>query len=293
MGYVIDGFTRMSQERSLYIEKGKIRYTGSHLDRLSKVRLNYSGFTIAEGKVTLCDSSHFKSSQAMSEIQIKEYLKKGCTTLIVPVPVFYERQVDDRLTQQRKRLAQTPLDYLIAVRMPLKKITERLIRRLKKEGITLLCLRAKSVQEMQEIPWQRIAEAMFPKRMMIVIEPTVSYNDKKARKDIYQAWDHVAKVYRLNTFFPLPNVLSPLPGILLKRLGLYPQKGRLQIGSDADYLMFHDSEKTRLTPDVIVCSGKIIKAGNKWHLYSRKGKELSNLIPEKFLSIRDVYTYSD
>ncbi|SDY87546.1 hypothetical protein SAMN05421736_10453 [Evansella caseinilytica] len=296
MKYIMEVFrSGIKDKREVWIENGRVRYASQQLNRAGTYKLAADQFEVVPGMIALDDklAEAFRNGDGIS--YVKRLLLFGITSFIHLIKTEYHHQFSEKISLQRQLLNSCPVDYIHAVEIPLVKLTELWIRKLRQAAVPIVFLAAESVQDIEAIPWQRIVEAMFPKRMLIVCQPNVRTETEK--RLILQAWKSKAEKFRINTFlqFPLPG--QPVSKLLAQRIGLFPKKGSLVIGSDADYVMYgnypQEQRPPMRFPDIIVLKGRVVKAGNRWNFSEAAGEELTALMPEKFLPIESVYKYSD
>ncbi|UCZ54789.1 hypothetical protein LGQ02_08605 [Bacillus shivajii] len=296
MKYIINVHQPDSDEKKeVWVEDGKVRYTSVPTNEIEIIKVYSDQFYTVPGKVMIDDKaiSYFEKGDGIS--YIKHMLLYGFTTFIQRISIDYESETDHVLERAREAFKSSPLDYTIAISLPLSRVTESWIRKLKQECISIIILKIQSIDEMKETAWQRLVEAMFPKRILCIGEPADHVTNDQEKKEILDTWLQIVETFRMNSYLSLPKKWKPFPPLLLMRLGLYPQKGVLIMGSDADYMMYppNSKEKPVHVPEVIVRKGKVIKAGKRWDIEEGSGRELTDLIPEKMISINDVHRYSD
>ncbi|WP_088035642.1 hypothetical protein [Evansella clarkii] len=287
----------MNKSRGLWIDRGKVRYAEFPVSPAGIFKMNTKEFNVFPGKITLDTQAAEQFSAGNGISYIKQKLLHGFTTLIHAVNIEYESESDDCLQNTRHKLSDCPVDYIQAVKLPLARMSESWMRSLRQQSVPIVIFYAESAYEIAAAPWQRFAEAMFPKRMMLICKPLEKVTDMKEKAKIYASWKHIVDVFKFNSYYSFPDPGIPVSPFLAKRTGLFPKKGSLVMGSDADYLMYSSSAEQAAqpfkVPDIIVLKGKIVKTGTKWKLSNTKGKELTNLIPEKFLPIQEIYKYED
>ena len=284
----------LKKTRDLWIENGQVRYAELPRDPYGVFQMNTKEFDIFPGKITIDSQAGEAFREGNGISYVKRLLLYGFTSFIHLIDINYETDTTERLRFERESLVKCPVDYIHAVRVPLSRISESWIRNLKQQSVPIIILTAESAYELAATPWQRIVEAMFPRRILLLCEASekVSENEKI---EIASSWNRIIDTFRLNSFFSFPLPGSTISPFLAKRIGLYPKKGSLVMGSDADYVMYSIllKDKPVRLPDVIILRGKIVKYGAKWCLSNIKGQELMSLVPEKFLPIQDIFRYED
>ncbi|ADU30146.1 hypothetical protein [Evansella cellulosilytica] len=290
---VIDDDTR--KVKDIWVEDGKVRYTDLPAERSGIYQVASTDFQVLPGKITFDDQvvPAYRLGNGLS--YVKRLLLFGNTTFIHPIKVEYESELHHKLSDVRQTLLSCPIDYLFAIVVPATKLSDTFVRKLKYESIAIVFVEVNNTSELDEVPWQRVAEAIFPKRILIVCKPSDMALIKKYDANIMEKWKKIVKRYKFNSYFNFPTLGKSVSLFLSKRIGLYPQKGALVMGSDADYVMYHELENDTPIkfPDIIVLKGQVIKAALQWTIEDIEGAELTSLVPEKFLPIQDVYRFED
>lgn len=284
-----------NEKRRLWIEDGKVRYSGLTSEHTGMFELNTDQFTIVPGKITLDTSISDAFMEGNGLSYVKRLLLFGFTSFIKIIKIDHERTFQRTLLKSRKTLDDCPLDYIHAVQLPISRLTDSLIRKIKLESIPIIFFETKTTKELNQIAWRRISEAMFPKRILLICKPSSAIGGQEV-EEIQSHWETIIMENRLNSYFHFPDSGEPISELLQKRIGLFPKKGSLIMGSDADYCMYgtyQREEQPLKLPDIIVLKGKVVKAGRKWLLEGVKGEEMTSIVPEQFLPITDVNRYED
>ncbi|MBU9711812.1 hypothetical protein [Evansella tamaricis] len=282
--------------RDLWIEEGRVRYSDLPQERSGIIQLSTKNFKVVPGKVTIEENVGEVFRKDAGSSYVKRLLLYGFTAFVHLIDIKYESECMDRLKLERDSLKDCPLDYVHAVRVPLSRLSESWIRRLKQQSISILFISTDSVHMLKATPWQRLFEAMFPKRMLLICVPSSKVTSNKKKRQIEDTWAKIIQTFRINSYIGFPKLGEPISVFLTKRIGLFPKKGSLVMGSDADYLMygtFHVGERPMEVPDIVVLKGRVVKVGKQWSIEGVKGEELTSLVPEKFLPIQDIHRYSD
>lgn len=285
---------KAGRDKVIQIEDQSIRYYDRAHSKKNIMSLDTRTFQVRPGKVTMDAeiSEAFIRGDGIS--YSKRLLLSGYSSFVHIVDIPFESQTDVLLDKSRMALRKCPLDYIHSVRIPIERLTASWIRLLKNHSVFLICIQPTSVKSLYKIPWGRILEAAFPKRIMFILDPDLEIGSERRYREIEQAWSKLITRFSINSFTETPLFKDNLPLLFLKRLGLYPHKGSFDSGSDADYFMYEMNDPINdnyITPAVIVQKGDVSKAGTTWYLHNKKGKELKYIIPEKFLSIENIHRY--
>jgi hypothetical protein len=92
---------------------------------------------------------------------IKNYLQKGCTTLLSVFSINRERELVEKLKEARSFLLNSPIDYYFAVRIPLKNLTPSFVRMCKRYKIPAVFLEIDEESTLHSVPWGWIKESLY------------------------------------------------------------------------------------------------------------------------------------
>ncbi|WP_416149725.1 hypothetical protein ACM26V_01640 [Salipaludibacillus sp. HK11] len=295
MKYVMEVWDEITEkEKKVLVDRGSISFCAESVEgRRNTIKMTTDKFTVHPGKVRIerGEGLNFKNEEANS--YIKRMLLFGFSSFIYVIDLKYESITEDRINKVRESLEGCPIDFIVAARVPLPRLTASWIRKLKQLMIPLIMFYVDSKDELIRAPWQRYLEAAFPARTMFLLDQDKIHVSEKEHQLLEQAWEQIVVQWKLNSHLYIPHSHKGLPLLFLKRLGMYPQKGSFDSGSDADYFMYlteKQNKKPLILPDVIVLKGIIIKSGQTWFLHKASGVELK-IIPEQFLPIEDIFHY--
>ncbi len=284
----------LDRQKKILVDQGLIQFCSESVEGRNIIEMDTSLFNVYSGKVKIERDIGFAFQNGQGISYVKRMLLFGYSSFIYIVDLEYESLTERLIEETRKHLASCPLDFVLAVRVPLGRLRPSWIRKLKQMSIPLIFISADSEEDLIQAPWQRFLEAGFPVRMMFLLDQHQSQLPQKEKQSILQVWQGIVKDWRMNSYFHVSKPGEGLPLLFLKRLGMYPQKGSFDSGSDADYFMYSKDRKVEPAieiPDVIALRGVIIKSGTTWNLEKVKGRELTSIIPEQFLPINAVFQY--
>ncbi|UJW57709.1 hypothetical protein HXZ66_10005 [Bacillus sp. A116_S68] len=300
MKYVIqvhDGNNTAANVKKVIVENGIVQiFNNSNISQRVK-NVDTEGFTVLPGKVILKENvlTHMTEGDMISFS--KHMLLHGFSTFIHLIDMKYESETDKLLESSRQLLKNCLVDYVHAIRVPLRRLTPSWVRKLKKLSVPLIVFTVQTMNDINKASWQRLIEAAFPLRTMFILDQKNSDLTERQKLKVQQRWEEMVKYRRLNSYFQLPEQHEVLPLLFLKRLGLYPQKGTFDSGAHADYFMYWEKDLSVTTeevrvPDVIVLRGEVVKASSYWFIEEILGRELTSTMPEQFLSINEVHQYT-
>ena len=213
-----------------------------------------------------------------------ELVLLGATTVLFPVDVAYEYQVEQALEEARKILKAFPLDYVLLLRVPVKAVTPTMVRCCKQNHIPGLIIRIDSEAALQEMPINWIREAAFPYKLVFI--PQFS-SDQEKEAAIWESVFTDSGIVHCRKSVPIHR---HLPKKILKMIGVYPYKGILRTGGEVTYNVIQDQHSRSLLNhevyhDKIVCTvfkNTVIRAGAEITLPAGLGQELVIKVPGFF-----------
>lgn len=284
------------QSRSYLIEGGQVRYVTGNFKKWKRIRSVLEGIALEPGRVMaanrLLDAANFTSFRE----QQAALIEKGCTTVVVLPEAAYERQLEATLKRAKHALASSTLDYVIGLSIPLSLLRSSVLRRCQKMKIPLLQIKLTSCRQLQELPWSHIAQTLMSYPILLIPSVDQSVPDQQMLLDV---WEQCCEHYHLHTAPPLLEE-APWTKSLLQKSGLYPEKGVLLHGSDADYLLFAPGDQGGTVarkdgfvyhdnnPSVVVVRGQIIKENQTIVGKPGYGRYLQIKRPGRFLAIEDA-----
>ncbi|WP_216829236.1 amidohydrolase family protein [Alkalihalobacterium elongatum] len=285
------------KQKSYYIENNSVSYVNEKMDKLKFTRVNMSGFTLAAGNI-MNDFNliNFKHKEAY-KMRFKRLIEKGCTTIVTYPFVEDVDELKKKLRYARHQMINSPIDYVIGIQTNSKGLTPTLIRKCRNEKVPIIVVNIKSLDEFYEIAWERIKEAMLSYQLLIVPNWIETPLPRKEEEKLASAWELISNQHRIPTHLPFPVEHEPFPKVLSKKIGLYPRKSELIVGSDVDYIMFQ-KEADKVTdedtlvpkePAVVALRGRILKAGDLIYYKPGYGREVKIILPRLFLPITEAF----
>ncbi len=295
MKYILDSVDKVEEgsviNRTYFIHGKKIKYVNEKMDKLRFPRLNANGFTLTPGYIMNDFTITEKLGWEVYKERMLKLIKLGCTTVVIYCDVPYEKQLLSKLNTARHRMINSSIDYVVGVSTTIKALSPSFIRRCKRERVPIILLKVNDLSDLSKIAWPRIKEAMLSYSLLII--PTWDHLSlrKKESHLLRKEWSYISEFNRIPTCLDFPEEYTPFSKNLLKRTGIYPQKGEMVVGSDVDYNLFLKENECNV-PEVVVAKGKILKAGQEVFLKPGYGKEMKVDIPGQFVSINDAYDTS-
>ncbi|MFP7297847.1 hypothetical protein [Neobacillus niacini] len=248
------------------------KYTQNHHKK--RMKMSAESFIMTPSYVLLDSTIPLNASyQEFRKYLINHFLKKGCTTLLTYISISYESELSKKINETKTALISSPIDFLISVRIPLRLLTPSFIRKCKRERVPAIFIEVNQLNELNNIPWGWIREALFPYNCPLV--PIISAELKKEAKGAVSKWKGIMKKEKIPAIYEELIEKKPLSLHVLNKIGLYPQKSSLLHGSEVSYnlylkareIMNVDEEALFLYHSnrlvVTVNKGKVIRAGEE------------------------------
>ncbi|MGM0873982.1 MAG: hypothetical protein ACQEWV_04135 [Bacillota bacterium] len=243
MSYIIDRASVLKadgiKKTSLLINNNRIEFIRHSMENIRYMKMDMSSFLLTPGYVMLDFSLqltlHF---QEFKENIIQQYLKKGCTSLLTVVNVHYEQELTSKLKQRRQLMINSPIDYYIGVKLPLKSLTPSIIRKCKQQNISVVFVEVDYDYELTSKSWGWIRDAMFSTPITLIPYPQDGLNSVNKKKKLLQIWEQIMKDNRLSSISTYLEEKEPLKKDVLMRLGIYPEKGDIRVGGQVNYNLY-------------------------------------------------------
>ncbi|WP_209122606.1 hypothetical protein [Alkalihalobacillus sp. BA299] len=284
------------QKKSYYIENDSVSYVNDKMDKLQFTRINLTGFTLAAGHIMNdFNLMNFDHKEAY-KMRFKRLIEKGCTTIITYPYVDEVNELKKKLRLARHKLINSPIDFVIGIQTSIHSLTPLLIRKCRLEKVPVIIVNIQSLDDITGVAWGRIKEAMLTYQLLIIPQWTETSLTRKLEEKLAEVWDMISNQYRIPTHFPFPGEHEPLPKVLSKKIGLYPRKSELIVGSHVDYILFQNGETEQdpdpiipIEPAVVVLRGKVLKAGDYVYFKPGFGREVRITLPRHFLPISEAF----
>ncbi|MEK4564872.1 hypothetical protein MKX54_09405 [Alkalihalobacillus sp. FSL R5-0424] len=279
---------------SYVIKEGKVDYIKERMPYWNNWRVDSSSFVLAPSKVGF-ESSFLTSDQTMNRAQMeRQWLKRGVTTLALTKAAHSERSLPEAFYRAHEQMLGSTLDYVIGMMIPLRLLKPSLLYQCRRLKIPFLQIMIEE-DTLSQLPWSHLADALVSYQTMLL--PHFSGQASKNR-GIERKWKDYCTQYGIST----TGIDEVWTKETLQKSGLYPTKGELLIGSDADYLLFHQhvehypTRRARMVaasdnldydrdePAIVVRRGHVLKAGPSCFL-NNQGNPMSIAKPRRLLSI--------
>ncbi len=278
---------------SLLIDEDRIARIESCFNHYRLMKMNVDPFIMTPTYVLF--NSKIPLNESFPELKkylIEHFLLKGCTTLFTYVDVSYENKLTEKISEMKTALISSPIDFVIAVKIPVRLLTPSLIRSCKKEKIPAIFVELDNQGELEKIPWGWIREALFPYNCPLI--PLISFSQKKEARDVLSKWKGIMVKEKIPAIYEEIEEKQPLPVTVLNKVGLFPQKASLMQGAELSYNLYVKGREINNVDEVklfhyhgdrlvvTVHKGKIVRSGNQVLFKPGFGKNVEVRTPSYF-----------
>lgn len=226
-------------------------------------------FAVAPGHV-MVDCHEPIAHSAAPEVTSEEYIKRGCTLLLIQHLVTSLRHYRAHYDHFLARLARLPLDYMVLPVIPAKLIRPEMVRFFARKGCPFLCVEVHSLEEMSEVCWEWVVQAQSYKRVPL----TLFVKDRGNTSNNYsEMWSSLCEQYGIIKLTDMQDD-EVLTVQNMKDSGIYPRKGSIIPGGQADYNLyritgiptFDDPANFRYhnaVPNITVINGEVKQVDQK------------------------------
>ena len=278
MGYIIENANILKETKltklSLLIEEDHIAAKKERIHHKKYIKMNAESYIMTPSFVLLDTRIPLNASfQEFRKYMVENFLLKGCTTLLTYSSITYESELTEKIKETKTALISSPIDFLIGVKISLRLLTPSFIRKCKKERIPAIFIDVEDLEELTNIPWGWIREALFPYNCPLV--PIISNHLKKDAKRALSKWKDTMENEKIPAILEEMKEDQPLSVPVLNKIGLYPQKASLLHGAEVSYNLYLKAREIINVDEVelfhyhsdrllvTVNKGKVVRAGEE------------------------------
>jgi hypothetical protein len=278
MGYIIENANILKETKltksSLLIEGNRIAAKKEYIHHNKLLKMNAESYIMTPSYVLLDTRVPLNTSfQEFRKYMVENFLLKGCTTLLTYSSIAYENELTEKIKETKTALISSPIDFLIGVNIPLRLLTPSFIRKCKKEKIPAIFIDVEDLDELTNIPWGWIREALFPYNCPLV--PLISNDLKKEARRALSKWKDIMETEKIPAILEDMKENQPLSIPVLNKIGLYPQKASLLHGAEVSYNLYLKAREIINVDEVelfhyhsdrllvTVNKGKVVRAGEE------------------------------
>lgn len=242
MTYIIENANILKESElvttSLLVKENKIAYISNNFRKYSFTRMNAEPYIMTPTFVLFDSLQNFKnfSFEEKKEYFLKNFIMKGCTTLLTYVNIKYENEVSSKIKSTKMELINSPIDYLIGIKVPLRLLTPSLIRKCKKEKVPAIFIEFNEMDDLSIIPWGWIREAMFPFNSPLI--PYLAEMDQRKSKKLLFEWNNIMLSQKINHIEASLMERIPLQLSVISKLGIFPLKSSILQGGEVSYNLY-------------------------------------------------------
>nr|WP_263325910.1 hypothetical protein [Neobacillus sp. Marseille-Q6967] len=297
MGYIIENANILKETQltkcSLLINDTIITARESQLNRYKLMKMDMDAYIMTPSFVLFDPNIPLKTSfRDLRHYLMGHFLMKGSTTLLTYVTVSYESELCEKIRQTKTALISSPIDFVLAVKIPARLLTPSFIRKCKKEKIPAIFIEADNIHDLENLPWGWIREAMFPYNQPLI--PIISTQLKKEAKGVLSKWKAIMEKEKLPAIFEELKEHEPLSVPTLNKIGLYREKTSLLHGSELSYNLYFKGREIKNVDEVnlflyhgdrlavTVHKGKVVRAGKEVLIKPGNGEHVKVQTPSYF-----------
>ncbi|RBW70271.1 hypothetical protein [Bacillus taeanensis] len=283
-------FTHVKEEpfetrksRSYVILDQKVRHTYYHEPKTKRIKCNHKGFIMKPGYVMLDEQLwNTESFDNYKEVMV-QLQTKGCTTVIPICPIKSENELEQILLKARKNMGQSSIDYLFSISIPIVELKASFIRKCKKYRIPLIIVDIYDESDLNKPTWEWIRNEMWNYQIVIIPRWKFEFQSIREKRQCALKWKEIAEAFTIETYSLDLKMHTPLSLSLLKKIGVYPFKGRLGNNSDLDYILYRSEDQfieqtsvpyDTINPCVVVSKGQFLKINHELIFRVGHGKQL-------------------
>lgn len=299
MCYIMDRVGILKKDRieqaTLLVNHNKIEFIRQSMDNIKFMRMDLSSYLITPGYVMLDFSLHSLLPFQDFKQRITQYLKKGCTSLLTVVDVHYEKELVSSVKQRRHLMINSPIDYYMGIKLSLKSLNQSVLRKCKQQQISIVLIEINKDDRLDAKSWGWIRDAMFSNPITLIPYTSDKTLSPLKKHRLLQDWIRIMKEHRLSSLDEFLEEGSPLSKDVLMKLGIYPVKGDIRVGSKLNYnlyrldeLKFHTNGKpiinqNEILPTFTSHNGKLININGDISFLPGKGEECFISISGRFM----------
>lgn len=294
MTYIIENANILKDQKitkaSLLIDNGTILSIKPAFKRYKYIRMNADPFIMTPSPILLkTDFPYEKPFQEMKKFYTEEFLIKGCTAFITMAQVHYEHELTDSIKRLKVQLLNSPIDYFIGVKIPVRLLTQSFMRKCKKEKVPAIFVEIEQVDELYDIPWGWLRDAMFPYNSPLI--PIFKSAKDREQKEAVTEWIRIMEEEKIPFVKEQIQEDSPIPYSVLSKIGIYPFKASIHQGCELTYNLYWKTREIRKIEEkqlfhyhrdklvTTVQNGDIIRYGSKVIFRPGHGKHVTIITP--------------
>lgn len=243
MTYIIENVNLLQDKRkqrtSILIKEKRINSINDSFKRFSHMRLDGHPFIMTPPHIIYDSLNPLEKSFAeLKTYFINEFIKKGCTVFLTYADVKWESMLSKALKRLKTRLMNSPIDYVLGVRIPIRLLTPSFMRKCKREKVPVLFVEVDEKDDLRNVPWGFIRDAMFPYNSPLI--PVFGGEDRKERRALEQQWKRILTAEKIPFVAEEISEKAVLSKEVSQRIGIIPIKSHIHSGGEVSYNFYLD-----------------------------------------------------
>ncbi len=302
MAYILENVNILKRGKlsrtSLLVEHGRISFMKPSINRFRFMKMDGDSFIMTATHVTLDTQIPIHQPfQEQKEYFSDQFIRKGCTTLLTYVEIKHEFELQSKLEQFKKELLNSPIDYVIGIKIPIRLLSASFMRECKKRKIPAIFVRIENKDELDSVPWGWIKEAIFPYNSPLIPIFQVG-NDSNELKQVKQTWQMIMSKVNISSIADEIIEKQSISEQILAKIGIYPIKSSIHLGAEVSYNFYEKSRELYQIDQnelykqhesklcITVHKETVIKAGEQLNFQSGFGEHIQIKTPS-FYTIDD------
>jgi hypothetical protein len=298
MAYIIENAHVLKEDKleqtSLLIKDKRIDSLRPSFKRFKYMRLDANSYIMTPPHILFSPKIPIDSSfQSMKHFYVNEFLNKGCTMFLTYAEVDKEYLLKPALKRMKTRLLNSPIDFVIGVKIPLGLLTTTFIRKCKREKIPAIFVSIEDDTNLETIPWGWLREAFFPYNCPLI--PIIDSDKPRIQKRLLGKWTNIMSQEKIPFIQDELMADSPIEHENLCKIGIYPVKSGIQQGGEVSYNFYlkKDLPTSMEEPElfhkymdkllVTVHKGTVVRAGGNILFRPGFGEHVSIQTPSFFV----------
>ncbi|WP_413380534.1 hypothetical protein [Alkalihalobacillus sp. 1P02AB] len=295
--YLIDQVTEQSgnqlKDRVYLIDNGKIKFVNRDFAKWNQRRVNMSGLTLKAGLV-VSEEQLLETADSLTFFHRQEQLvNMGCTTAIVFAKLPYESRLEQVYKTSMKKMEFASIDYVLGLEISLQLLRPSVILTCKRKQIPALKVVIKEGDDPSSLAWLYIAQVQ--RNYRVVLMPHFVSENEKERAWQQMVWKKETENYAIAEHFYITEE-KVWTKCAIQKIGLYPEKGTLMVGSDLDYFLYENTENQLVEdienldyhykkPSIVVLRGQLLKINEQFLSRPGFGRAIYIKMPGRLLAL--------
>ncbi|WP_257351769.1 hypothetical protein [Pseudalkalibacillus decolorationis] len=285
-----------SRKKNVYVKNNTICYVSDRPLKIKCMKVNTNGLQFIPGYIMRDFSLESLDTESLLK-RCEEVINLGCTTLVTTFSIRYGKEIEDRYNRFLNHLSVMPIDYVIGLSIPMRRITPAIVRFCQKKKVPFIYAVVEQEEDPDTVVWEWIRNVNFPYTIPIIPGwGQLALHDKRTMQ-LKDNWQRICRMKSITTIQSFPLEEQPLTKYHLQELGIYPKKGSWITGSDVDYQVYQQDPSLAAPPRVqydksnkpllVVRNGTDLKVGGDLRINPGTGKHLKITRPGLFRAMTD------